>query len=132
MAIITIYSNITHHVNNTKANTPATIKLKYACIFENLDVCKNKMPKSIMKMNPLNQQIDVQIPWRYNIMPFSCTAGKHPINDIEMQAMIEKLVALFRNFSLISSQFSVLPREIKNGIAIMPESIRPKLKKIPP
>ena len=62
IAIIIIYSNITHHVNSTKANIPAIKKPKYPCNLVNLDDFKNKMLKSVIKINPLNQQIDVQIP----------------------------------------------------------------------
>ena len=68
----------------------------------------------------------------YNIMPSSCIAGKHPINDIEIQEIIENVIALFLNFSLAPSQFKVLPNEIKNGIAMMPEKINAELKNIPP
>ena len=62
IAIIIIYSNITHHVHNTRANIPAIKKPKYAYNLVNLDDFKNKMLKSVIKISPLNQQIDVKIP----------------------------------------------------------------------
>jgi hypothetical protein len=82
-------------------------------------------------MNPPIKLITAKIPCKKKIILFSTIAGKHPINDIDTEDIIDMITALFLKYSLIFLLRKSLPNWMLNGIAVIPLIIKPRLKNIP-